>query len=116
MSKKNGRSQACLGQPLSVYSGSLCRKWTGAYNRGAWRRWTASFFLHTGVFFFPYPEGLHAAFIKLASPDNDLIRVADVVNRRDLTARKLLTILMGQHLQLELRAVLLRLGRSPSAP
>ena len=64
------------------------------------------FLLHTGVLLFPDPEGLHAAFIEFASPDHDLVGIADVIDRCDLPARKLLTVLMRQHLQLELRTVL----------
>lgn len=58
----------------------------------------------------PDPEGLHAAFIKFASPGHDLVGITDVIDRRDLPALKLLTVLMGQHLQLELRTVLAALG------
>lgn len=68
------------------------------------------FILHTGVLLFPGPEGLHAAFIKFTSPGHDLVGIADVIDRRNLPARKLLTVLMRQHLQFELRTVLAALG------
>ncbi len=71
-----------------------------------WRHWASLFILHTGVLVFPDPEGLHAAFIEFASPDHDLVGIADVIDRCDLPARKLLTVLMRQYLQLELRTVL----------
>ena len=48
---------------------------------------------------------MHAVFIEIASPDHYLVGIADVIDRRHLAARKLLTILMGQNLQLELRTV-----------
>ena len=43
--------------------------------------------------------------IEIAPPDYDLVGIADVIERRDLTTGKLLAILMSQHLQLELRTV-----------
>lgn len=42
--------------------------------------------------------------------DHDLVGIADVIERRDLTTGKLLAILMSQHLHLELRAVRVALG------
>ena len=62
---------------------------------------------------FPDPEGLHAAFIEFASPGHDLVGIADLIDRCDLPARKLLTVLMRQHLQLELRTVLAALRTQP---
>jgi hypothetical protein len=41
---------------------------------------------------------------------------AHVIDRRDLPTRKLLTVLLGQHLQLELRTAIASLGPSPSMP
>ena len=43
-------------------------------------------------------------------PAHDLIGIADVIDRRDLAARKSLMVLMGQHLQFELRTVRASLG------
>jgi len=62
----------------------------------------ALFILHTGMLLSPDPEGLHAAFIKYASSGHDLVGIADVIDRCDLPARKLLTVLMRQHLRLQL--------------
>ena len=53
----------------------------------------------------PDPEVVHIVFINFASPDHELIEIVDVIDRRDLSARKLLTVLMGQRLQLEQRTV-----------
>jgi len=46
---------------------------------------------------FPSPESLHSAFIEITSPDHHLVWIADVIDRRHLTARKLRAVLMGQH-------------------
>ena len=51
--------------------------------------------------------------IEIASPDHDLVGIADVIERRDLAAGKLFAILMGQHLQLELRTVRAALEAQP---
>ena len=61
---------------------------------------------------------MQTALFEIASPDHDLVGIADVIDRRDLAAGELFSILMGQYLQLELRTIpyLLRLGRSPSTP
>ena len=48
--------------------------------------------------------------IEIAPPDHDLVGIADVIERRDLTTRKLLAILMSQHQQPELRTVRAALG------
>ena len=61
-----------------------CGNWLRQNTRGWWR-WAASFWLHIGVPLLRVPESLHAALIKIASPDHHL------------AARKLLTVLMGQH-------------------
>ena len=70
----------------------------------------ASFWLHLGLFFIPGLARLQAALIEIAPPDHDLVGIADVIERRDLTTGKLLAILMSQHLQLELRTVRAALG------
>lgn len=59
------------------------------------------------------PESLHAALNKMASPDDNLVGVADVIDRGDLAARKLLAVLMGQHLQFELHTVSAAFGAQP---
>lgn len=45
-----------------------------------------------------------------ATSEHDLIGIADVVDRSDLTAQELFTVLTKQHLQLELRTVDAALG------
>jgi hypothetical protein len=62
-------------------------------------RWAASFRFHLDTSLFPAPKGIYVAFIEIASPDHHLIGIVDVIDRRHLAARKLLPILMGQHLQ-----------------
>lgn len=52
----------------------------------------------------------YTAFLNKTAPDHNLVGVADVVDGRNLTPRKLFTILMGQHLQLELLTVFAALG------
>jgi hypothetical protein len=48
--------------------------------------------------------------IKIASPDHNLVGIANVIERCNLTARELFTILMEQHLLFELRTVSASLG------
>ena len=62
---------------------------------------------------FPSPESLHSAFIEIASPDHHLVGIADVIHRRNLAARKLFAVLVGEHLQLELLTVRAALGAQP---
>ena len=54
-----------------------------------------------------------AAFLKIASPDHHLVGISDVIHRRNLAARKLFAVLVGQHLQLELLTVGAALGALP---
>jgi hypothetical protein len=74
----------------------------------------ASFWLHVGLFFIPGLARLQAALIEIAPPNQDLVGIADVIERRNLTAGKLLVILMSQHLNCPLYA--LRSGCNPSMP
>ncbi len=43
--------------------------------------------------------------IEDAPPDDNLVRIANIVDRSNLPARELLTILMRQHLELEMGSV-----------
>lgn len=43
--------------------------------------------LHTGVLLLSIPEGFNAAYIELASPDHDLVGIADVIDCGNLEAR-----------------------------
>ncbi|RQO81350.1 hypothetical protein DBV10_14560 [Acidovorax sp. FJL06] len=54
----------------------------------------ASFWLYLGLFFIPALTLLQAALIGI-EPDHDLVGIADVIERRDLTAGTLLAILMS---------------------
>lgn len=60
--------------------------------------------------FFPALAHLQAASIEIGSSDHNLIWIADVLDRRDLKAEKLLAFLMSRHLQLDLRTVRAALG------
>ena len=51
--------------------------------------------------------------IEIASPDDDLVGIADVIDRRDLAAGELFAVLMGQYLQFELRTVRAAPGAQP---
>ena len=61
----------------------------------------------------PVLESLYATFIEIAAPDHYLVGIADVVDRRHLATRKLFTVLMGQHLQLEFGTISAALGTQP---
>lgn len=76
----------------------LCGFPSRIYCNGMWWRagWCvrASFGLHLGLFFIPALTLLQAALIGI-EPDHDLVGIADVIERRDLTAGTLLAILMS---------------------
>lgn len=67
--------------------------------------WAASFLFHVGTPLYLVLESLHAALNEIASPDDNLVGVANVIDRGHLAARKLLAVLMGRHLQFELHTV-----------
>lgn len=69
-----------------------------------------AFQLHLGTLFFLVRDSLQAALIEIASPDHDLVGIADVIDRRGLAAGELFTILLGQYLQFEMRTVGAALG------
>lgn len=56
---------------------------------------------------------MQAALIEIASPDYDLVGIADVIDRSDLAAGDLCAMLMGQYLQFELCTVRAALGAQP---
>ncbi|KRD47886.1 hypothetical protein ASE52_10745 [Acidovorax sp. Root275] len=74
------------------------------------RRCAATFLFHLGTLFFLILNSLQAVLIEIASPDHDLVGIADVIDRRDLAAGELFAILMGQYLQFGLRTVRAALG------
>lgn len=56
---------------------------------------------------------LRTAFIEPASPEHNLIGIADVIDRCDLTTRQLFTVLVRKHLQFEFHTVDAPLGTKP---
>ena len=69
--------------------------------------------VNVGTPLYLVPESLHTALIEIASPDDNLVGVADVIDRGDLAARKLLAVLMGQHMQFELHTENAAFGAQP---
>lgn len=79
------QSRILLAKGLHRIGGDLVRPRSTAFLR-----------FHLGKIFFLALESLQAALIEIASPDHDLVGIADAIERGDLAAGKLFAILTGQ--------------------